>query len=66
MPPPLYSQHVDGPARPAILQCIRCGRTGRVGFVLVDRYADGTEEWKCTARLACSLRVKYGNPAGRY
>ena len=27
--------------------CNRCGRTGRFGFVLVDRYADGIEDWRC-------------------
>ena len=63
MPPP-YSQHVDGPARRATLECSRCGRTGRVAFVLVDRYADGTEEWRCKSLGACNVRVKYHNPAG--
>jgi hypothetical protein len=38
--------------------CSRCQRTGRVNFVLVDRYADGSEEWRCAGRQACRSRAK--------
>ena len=52
---PLYPERND---RPAIIQCLHCGRTGRFACVLVERHADCTEEWRCSARRECSRRVK--------
>ena len=37
--------------------CHICGRTGNWGFRFVDRYADGTEAWRCMRELACHVRA---------
>ena len=37
--------------------CIRCGRAGHSAFELVDRYADGSEEWRCQRYHECARRV---------
>ena len=38
--------------------CARCSRSGRYGFVLVDRYADGSRVWRCLALEACARRTR--------
>lgn len=38
--------------------CYRCGRQGNYNFSLVDRYADGSEEWRCKASSSCRQRAK--------
>ena len=38
--------------------CYRCGRQGNYNFSLVDRYADGSEEWRCKASSSCRRRAK--------
>lgn len=39
--------------------CSRCGRMGNANFALVDRYADGSEEWRCKASSSCRQRAKH-------
>jgi hypothetical protein len=46
------------------VECSRCGRRGRVGFVLMDRYADGTDEWRCRSKEVCGDRLR--RAAGRH
>jgi hypothetical protein len=43
------------------VECSRCGRSGRVGFVLMDRYADGTDEWRCRSKDVCAERMRRGS-----
>ena len=47
---------LKGPRPP--VACHRCGRVGRVRFTLVDRFADGSEQWRCISEHACMDRAR--------
>lgn len=49
--------HPGGP-RTEPRTCSLCGRQGNANFTLVDRYADGSEEWRCKASNSCRGRAK--------
>ena len=46
------------PRTAGVVECARCKRRGTSGFVLVDRYANGTEQWQCRYVAACLHRLK--------